>query len=424
MSYEPSHRKAPRQERWPTATPQQGWPAYRRADGYRDSDHAHGRQGTHGQRWAAAGSGYGSAAYGDARAGNGYGTTTGGYASAYGGYAETADRSPAAADSFDGAADGFDGSAGGYGSTGNSYAGAVDGYWAAADGFNGAVDGFAGTANGHGTGHGYGGTTDLHADGGISHRWDADGYNSHGSTGPEYGSVGTDYRGAAAEYSRPRNGYGPQDGYAGVRDGLPGSAGYPDHDGYPESRSSGPLLIAPDAVGESRWLADGTERLDREPGGRGLIVGAATGLLAASVAIGVATLAAAFVRPQASPIIAAGGAFIDGTPSALKNFAVERFGENGKTMPLLGMYVTIAVIAMAIGCLARRNVTIAVAGIAALGVFGAFVAITRPESHLTDVIPSVIGGIAGVLAVLWLDRASAPVEPLRHARGSSRRGSR
>ncbi|MGH3177144.1 MAG: hypothetical protein ACRDPF_25150 [Streptosporangiaceae bacterium] len=28
MSYDPSHRMPPRQERWPAATPAEGWPSY------------------------------------------------------------------------------------------------------------------------------------------------------------------------------------------------------------------------------------------------------------------------------------------------------------------------------------------------------------------------------------------------------------
>jgi hypothetical protein len=141
---------------------------------------------------------------------------------------------------------------------------------------------------------------------------------------------------------------------------------------------------------------------------RGLLPGAISGFLAAAVALGIANLVAAFVRPQASPIIAVGGAFIDRTPSALKNFAVEKFGENDKNMLLLGMYVTIGLIAVAIGILAWRQVAIGVAGIGLFGLFGAFVAITRPESHATDVIPSIVGGIAGIAAILWLIRSGMP----------------
>jgi hypothetical protein len=150
---------------------------------------------------------------------------------------------------------------------------------------------------------------------------------------------------------------------------------------------------------------------------RGLLPGAIAGFLAAAVAIGIANLVAAFVRPQASPIIAVGGAFIDRTPSALKNFAVEKFGENDKNMLLLGMYVTIALIAIVIGILAWRRVAIGVAGIGLFGLFGAFVAVTRPESHVTDIIPSIVGGIAGIATIIWLVQAGMPRSRQAWARG-------
>ena len=137
---------------------------------------------------------------------------------------------------------------------------------------------------------------------------------------------------------------------------------------------------------------------------KGLLAGGTAGFLAAALALGVANLAAAFVRPQASPIIAVGGAFIDRTPSWLKNFAVEKFGENDKTMLLLGLYVTIAFIAIAIGVLAWRRLSVGIAGIGAFGAFGAFVAYTRPESLPTDVIPSLAGGVAGIAAIICLTR--------------------
>jgi hypothetical protein len=150
--------------------------------------------------------------------------------------------------------------------------------------------------------------------------------------------------------------------------------------------------------------------------GWGLLAGGIAGFLAAAVAIGVANLVAAFVRPQASPIIAVGGAFIDRTPPALKNFAVEKFGENDKTMLLLGMYVTIALLAIVIGMIAWRRVAIGVAGTGLFGLFGAFVAITRPESHVTDVIPSVVGGIVGIVALVWLHSTAARRPAYRHGR--------
>jgi hypothetical protein len=181
----------------------------------------------------------------------------------------------------------------------------------------------------------------------------------------------------------------------------------PQHtDSYPPLRQTGPFFAAPDdgqpaAIGRSR----------------GLLAGAIAGFLAAAIALGAANLTAAFVRPQASPIIAVGGAFIDRTPSWLKNFAVQKFGENDKTMLLLGMYVTIAILAMVIGMIAWRRVSVGVVALALFGAFGAFVALTRPESHPTDVIPSAAGGVVGILAIIWLVQAGIAKSRFRTDRG-------
>jgi hypothetical protein len=186
---------------------------------------------------------------------------------------------------------------------------------------------------------------------------------------------------------------------------APSTGGFgqaPSTGGFGQAGYTGPFSPA-DTVADLRPVARGGAR--RRLSIVQLLAGAVAGFLAAAVALGVANLTAAFVRPQASPIIAVGGAFIDRTPPALKNFAVEKFGENDKNMLLLGMYVTVALIAIVIGVLAWRRLYIGVAGIGLFGLFGAFVAFTRPESHLTDVIPSLVGGIAGMVAVVLLIRA-------------------
>src|SRR6516162_8793532 len=105
MSYQPSHRKPPRQERWPNATPGEGWPAYQQGDGGRDWESAEAFAGSR----------------------NGYGTASNGYGDPWGGgtrYSDPRSRSwparnghrtttahPAAgdrhADAFHGAIDGY-----------------------------------------------------------------------------------------------------------------------------------------------------------------------------------------------------------------------------------------------------------------------------------------------------------------------------
>ena len=149
-----------------------------------------------------------------------------------------------------------------------------------------------------------------------------------------------------------------------------------------------------------RLPAEHRRKPDR--GSRGLVAGAFTGVLSAAIALGVAMLVSAFIRPQASPIIAVGGQAINLTPTPVKEFAVAHFGTNDKTMLLGGMYVTIALLAMVVGWLARRKLIIGVIGLGAFGVLGAFVALIQPASRTTDAIPALVGGVAGVAAIIWL----------------------
>jgi hypothetical protein len=157
------------------------------------------------------------------------------------------------------------------------------------------------------------------------------------------------------------------------------------------------------------------------------MVGAVTELLAIGVVLGVSTLAAAVLKSATSPVGAMAAVFADRTPAALRNAVVHQFGAQGRTVLLLGMYLTFAVVAVVIGTLARRNAAGGVAGVAAFTLFAAFVVITRPAGHVADVTPVVIGGLAGAAAVLWLFRAAAPQVaqgPLRHGRGGTRRRTR
>ena len=437
MSYDPSHRKPPRQERWPQATPPAGWPSYRDDDTYQDGEHADGRyaadrQGAHpatvGYRrqagYQGASGGSGDQAYQSAVATDTFPPTRNSYGSAVG-YA-------AAADDFAEAADG-------YGSTRNRYAGTVSGYPNAVDGYVDAGDSFAGATDRYSrTASGYGQATDEYVNDGSGYDWNENGYagaaDGYGNTANGYGNTANGYGNTANGYADAANGYagaadafgGAPDGYAEVPDDyaapddFAGSVGYLGPGSYTEPGFSDPMLVAPDAgVDPGRWQAD--QDLRREAGRRGLAVGAVTGLLAAAVAIGVSTLAAGFARPQASPVAALGSVFIDRMPTALKNVALQHFGTHGRTVLLLGMYAAIAVLAVWMGVLTRRGTAPGVAGLGAFSLIAAFVTITRPGGHVGDVAPAVVGGIAGVAALLWLRQASAPTPPLRQTRGNSRR---
>jgi hypothetical protein len=355
MTYDPSHRMPPSQERWPAATPAEGWPSYR--DGEQDDFGYAAQAATAGNRYQPQGA-VATAAYPAVR--NGYG--------GYGGYA--------------GAADDFDGR---------------DGYGR----------------------DGYG----------------RDGYGYQGS------SVG--YAEPQGGYAEPQGGYAePQGGYADIRDGYEWAA----PDGYARDAYLGPGsyvepgamltddrvlthdagLTAPDmSVYPDRWQAEQARR--REGRRRGPMVGAVSELIATGVVLGVSTLAAALLMSATSPVSAMAAVFAERMPAALRNAIVHHFGAHSGSVLLFGMYATFAVVAIVIGALTRRDAAAGVAGVAAFTLFAAFVVITRPASHVGDVIPVVIGGLAGVAAAMWLFRASTPQMtegPLRHGHGGTRRRTR
>ena len=99
-------------------------------------------------------------------------------------------------------------------------------------------------------------------------------------------------------------------------------------------------------------------------------------------------------------------------------------GSHGRAALLLGLYLVIAMLAMALGVLTRRAPALGVACVGAGAVVAAFVAITRPQGGPGEVIPWVVGGIAGAAALLWLAHSSAPPAPVRPGRGTARGGNR
>ncbi len=400
MSYDPSTRRLPRQERWPDATPQRGWPAYSNDGAYRDGDLYTGSAGQGHRGYTDALAGTGS----HAPAGAGYGDSWDGYPDVARGqtdHGHVGYRQDGYGQDYRGYAQPREG----YGWPHNAYNGTVNGYPGAADDFDGAPDryddgrayGFNGAASGPPwVADDY---ADSRADSRADPRWDGRGETRRGWDGRGEPDRGWD---RYAEPDRGWDGRGGADcGYGQVRDEPPDPAG------YTRPQPAGPALVAPDLVGDAGWTS-GTGR-GGDPGRGGFIAAAMTGILAAAVAIGVATLAAAFVGPQASPVAAIGGVLVDRIPAALRTAAAEHLGAHGETVLLFGV---IGLLAVVIGCLARRSAAIGVAGLAALGLLGAFVVITRPASHASDVIPSVAGGIVGVIAFAWLARAAAPAAPV------------
>jgi DMSO/TMAO reductase YedYZ molybdopterin-dependent catalytic subunit len=154
--------------------------------------------------------------------------------------------------------------------------------------------------------------------------------------------------------------------------------------------------------------------------------GPLAGLLAAISALGIAELISGLIRGTASPVVSVGSWVIDHVPSWVKTFAVRTFGTNDKPALIAGTLVMLAVFAAAMGVVARRRLTLGLAGVALFGLIGAGAALTRPAARFVDVTPSVIGGIAG-MAVLWFMTRRGTVrarsdEPSPTMVGTDRRG--
>lgn len=144
-------------------------------------------------------------------------------------------------------------------------------------------------------------------------------------------------------------------------------------------------------------------------------LGAAIGLLAAGVTLGVGELVAALFRPAASPILAVGNRVVVLTPAPVKRWAIREFGTGDKHALLTGTYLVLAGCAVAIGVLAIRRPRIGrfstgPVGVGLLGLFACYCALTAPAARISDVFPSLIGALAGRFCLQRLLARAAPDE--------------
>jgi DMSO/TMAO reductase YedYZ molybdopterin-dependent catalytic subunit len=147
--------------------------------------------------------------------------------------------------------------------------------------------------------------------------------------------------------------------------------------------------------------------IDDQPRHPHALAGAVAGVLAGAVAIGAAQLAAGLTVPQSSPVLAVGQAAIDLTPPPVKDFAISAFGAHDKTVLLGGILAVLAVYAAVVGMLAVRRLAFGMWGLALFACIGLAAALTRPNSTVGYVVPTLVGAAAGAFALVRLVRAAA-----------------
>ncbi|RBQ14885.1 oxidoreductase [Spongiactinospora rosea] len=129
------------------------------------------------------------------------------------------------------------------------------------------------------------------------------------------------------------------------------------------------------------------------------------GLTAGAVALGVAAAAAGLVDPAAFPVAAVGNTLVDISPGPLKDWAIRTFGSYDKAVVVAGVSVLLALGAAGIGRLTRRRgLPYGVAGLAAFGALGLAAVLTRPGASAVHALPTLLGVLAGGLALALLDR--------------------
>ncbi|MFJ9122355.1 sulfite oxidase [Streptomyces sp. NPDC102394] len=138
-------------------------------------------------------------------------------------------------------------------------------------------------------------------------------------------------------------------------------------------------------------------------------LGALSGVLAGFAALAFAEAVAGLVRPQAGPVVAVGGAAIDRTPAAVKDWAIRHFGTDDKLVLQLGILAVLTLFALLLGIAALRFRRTAALGVLLFGVVGAAAATTRPDSGgAADALPSVVGAVVGAALLYVLSGRLTP----------------
>ena len=106
-------------------------------------------------------------------------------------------------------------------------------------------------------------------------------------------------------------------------------------------------------------------------------------------------------RGYRSPIIQVGNRVVDHVPVWLKTFAIRNFGTNDKKVLVGSVFVLLLIFAAVIGVISRRHRRLALGGIALFGVVGTAASIVGIGGFAAAV-PSIIGGIVGVITLYFL----------------------
>jgi DMSO/TMAO reductase YedYZ molybdopterin-dependent catalytic subunit len=145
------------------------------------------------------------------------------------------------------------------------------------------------------------------------------------------------------------------------------------------------------------------------------------GVLATLAGVAAAHLVAALTVPAASPVLAVGSTVIDLTPTPVKEWAIKSFGTADKPILIGSVMLGVLVLAGIAGIVAARRITAGLLMVVALAGVAGVLAMIRPSAGPLDLLPSVVAGVVGVVALWWLHRLEESGST-EGATGPTRRG--
>lgn len=98
-----------------------------------------------------------------------------------------------------------------------------------------------------------------------------------------------------------------------------------------------------------------------------------------------------------SPVLAVAEAFVDLTPTWLKDWAIALFGTADKVALLVGMALVLTAACALLGVLAARRHLTGLTAFGAVGIVGSAAVLSRPGAAPADVLPTLAGTVAGLL---------------------------
>ena len=126
------------------------------------------------------------------------------------------------------------------------------------------------------------------------------------------------------------------------------------------------------------------------------------GVAAASVALGVAQLLAVLFSPAADARTAVGTAVINLTPGPVKEWAILTFGTADKLFLSVMVLVVIGALAAVAAIWERSRVPLGSLAILAGAAAGCAAVLARPEARPSDIIPTVVGALCGIVVLRLL----------------------